>query len=86
MRPNEHGRLWSEEMGLWVGTWEGTFQGITGTWVRFYHTDGTLSLTDAEAHRQVADDEKHRADELAAEVARLRALLEQRGSPPDQLN
>jgi Uma2 family endonuclease len=91
LRPNERGWLWSEELGLWVGTWEGTFQKIMGTWVRFFDTDGILVPTETEAQRQRADNEKHRADEekhraddLAAELARVQALLKEKEISPDQ--
>jgi Uma2 family endonuclease len=89
LKPSERGWLWSEELGAWVGTWEGTFQNITATWVRFFDQSGNLLLTEAEAHRQRANEEKQRAeserqraDELRAEVARLQALL--KGNQPDQ--
>jgi Uma2 family endonuclease len=110
--PNEKGRYWSEELGLWVGTWDGVFQGKQATWLRFYDADGNLVLTEAEAqarradeenhradeekhradeekHRadeekHRADEEKHRADALAAELARLQALLTEKGISPDQ--
>ncbi|OQY43404.1 MAG: hypothetical protein B6247_31735, partial [Candidatus Parabeggiatoa sp. nov. 2] len=28
--PNEQGRIWSEELQLWLGVWEGTVDRTTG--------------------------------------------------------
>ncbi len=65
-------RLWSNKLALFLGLWEGTYEGRTGTWLRVYDRDGRLVPTLAEAERQ-------RAEAAEAEVARLRALVEQRG-------
>ncbi|MCU0494246.1 MAG: Uma2 family endonuclease [Chloroflexaceae bacterium] len=43
--PDEHGRLWSEQLQLWLGSWHGTYQYEEHTWPRFYHPDGTLGST-----------------------------------------
>jgi Uma2 family endonuclease len=82
--PNERGWLWSEELGLWIGTWEGTFQNVSGTWIRFYDSDGNLLPTEAEAQRERADEERQRADKLAAELARVQALLKGKETSTDQ--
>jgi hypothetical protein len=87
--PNGHGRLWCKELGLWLGTWDGPFQGHTTTWLRLYTPEGALVPTAEEAGRKVAEierrradaefqraeAERQRADALEAEVARLRARL-----------
>ncbi len=65
---NSQGRFWSRELRLWVGMWQGEFQRIKGTWLRFYDSQDQLVLTEAEA-------EALRAEAAEAEVARLRALL-----------
>ncbi|MCZ7571740.1 MAG: Uma2 family endonuclease [Ardenticatenaceae bacterium] len=57
LKPNERGWLWSEEMQLWLGTWEGEFQGNTTTWLRFYTPDGELVPTAAEAEAMRAETE-----------------------------
>lgn len=69
LEPNEQGWLWSEETGLWLGTWQGEFQRLTTTWLRFYSADGLLIATRAEA--------------AEAEVARLHALLAKHGISED---
>jgi Uma2 family endonuclease len=75
---DERGWLWSEELGLWLGAWQGLFLGLQHTWLRFYHRDGSLVLLPEEAERQRADAEQQRADtaeaHLRAERQRIQAL------------
>jgi Uma2 family endonuclease len=76
IEPNEHGRLWSEQLGLWLGLWEGSHMGIEASWPRFYDPEGRVVLLKEEA-------EANRAQAAEAEVARLKALLAEKGiSPP----
>lgn len=76
IQPDENGRLWSEELGASVGLWHGiavkAVQKREGDWLRLFRPDGSLVPTEAEAERQ-------RAEAAEAEVARLRALLAERG-------
>jgi Uma2 family endonuclease len=79
LRLNEQGRLWSEELGLELGLWQGRRRDQDGTWVRLFHPDGRLVSSAeeiAEAERRRADTERQRADAAEAELKRLRALLE----------
>jgi Uma2 family endonuclease len=91
LTPNERGWLWSEELGLWVGTWYGSYFNTTGTLLRFYDAQGNLVPTHeelqaqraeaerqrAEAERQRAEAERQRALAAEAELARVKALLAQ---------
>lgn len=84
--PNERGWLWSEELGLWLGAWQGEFQRVKATWLRFYDAKNQLvySLAEAEARHaksetQRAETEARRAEAAEAEVARLRARLAELG-------
>lgn len=72
LEPNERGHLWSEELGLWLGWWEGSYQEKHDHWARFFDGEGNPIPTRAEA-------EARRAEAAEAEVARLRALLAQAG-------
>jgi Uma2 family endonuclease len=95
--PNERGWLWSEELGLWVGTWSGNYQGGEATWLRFYDAESRLVHTASEAEHQRAEAEHRRAeaerqraettavklDAVAAELARLKALLASKGILPE---
>src|SRR5262249_28089908 len=87
---NERGWLWSEELGLWLGTWSGKYQGDRATWLRFYDGEYRLVLTASEAEQQGAAAEHQRADAtatkletVAAELARLKALLASKGILPE---
>lgn len=71
MIPNGQGRFWSQQLGAFLGPWHGVYDGHEADWVRLFRPDGTLVPTGAEAERQ-------RADAAETELARLRALLEER--------
>lgn len=77
LQPNEHGRLWCSQLGLWVGPWVGTFARRQETWVRFYDNDGRVVPTQEEAEQQ-------RADAMQAEVARLQARIAELEGRPNQ--
>ncbi len=80
--PDENGRLWSEQLGASLGFWHGVVDRSKGDWIRLFHPDGSLVPApeeQAEAERQRADAEGQRADAAEAELARLRALLAERG-------
>ena len=77
IEPNERNWLWSEELGLWLGAWEGSYLRVDTEWLRFYTNDEQLVPTLAEAEAQRVETEAQRADNAEAEVERLRALLQQ---------
>ncbi len=67
-------------LGLSVTLWEGTYEGITDTWLRWCEQDGQLIPTGKEGREQEAAraaQEAARAESAEAEVARLRAELAQ---------
>jgi Uma2 family endonuclease len=72
VEPDAAGRLWSQELELWLGRWQGEQTGVEAVWLRFYDAGGQLVPTPAEAERQ-------RAEAAEAEVARLRARLAELG-------
>jgi Uma2 family endonuclease len=90
IQADERGWLWSEELGLWIGRWDGLFLNLHATWARFYHPSGELVLIPeeaerqrAEAERQRAEAERQRADDLAARMSALEAELQRlRGEQP----
>jgi Uma2 family endonuclease len=89
LTPDERGWLWSEELGLWLGAWRGSYLGEEHTWLRFYTQEGALALLPEEAERQRADAaeqraesaeqqaqaEHQRAEELIARLAELETEL-----------
>jgi len=66
-----HGRLWSQELDLWLGPWRGVYLGEKHTWLRFYTNDGALVSLPEEAKRARAETERQRADDLATRLAIL---------------
>lgn len=82
IEPDAHGRMWSQQLGLWLGTWTGQYQGKDGVYLRFFDKAGNLipsaaeqaraAKTRAEAEKRRADQEKERADKAEAELDRLK--------------
>lgn len=93
IEPDERDWLWSEQLELWIGRWHGTYNREETTWLRLYTTEGTLVLTpaeaaqreaeaaqrEAEAAQREAEAERQRAEAAEAELARVKALLAERG-------
>ncbi|CAN1209495.1 Putative restriction endonuclease domain-containing protein [Tumidithrix helvetica PCC 7403] len=73
--PNEKGWLWSETLGFWLGTWEGTVGRDPCIWLRFYDQAGNLVLLPEEAAQLKADEAELKANEaeLKANEAELKA-------------
>lgn len=65
---------WLRTVGLGLMLWEGAFEGVTGTWLRWCDRGGQIILTGAEGREL----ERQRADRLAEQ---LRAM----GINPDEL-
>jgi Uma2 family endonuclease len=75
IEPNDRGWLWSEQLQLWLGTWEGRYLEAQECWLRFYNASGQILPCKAEASDIQAKQEAARADALADEVGRLKAML-----------
>ncbi|MCI0638742.1 MAG: Uma2 family endonuclease [Gemmataceae bacterium] len=69
---NDKGWLWCEQLGLFLGTWEGEYLSSADTWLRFYDVDGALILTQAE-------DQHASAEQSKQELNELKALLHEKG-------
>jgi Uma2 family endonuclease len=84
IKPDGHGRLVCEELGLGVGTWRGKFQGHDDLWLRFYDPNGAVVTLPGERQWLDVETERRRADVAAAEVVRLRQELDalRRTAPP----
>jgi Uma2 family endonuclease len=65
-------------VGLGLRLWEGEYEGMTATWLRWYDEDGRLIPTGAER----ADSESQRADEERLRSERLAAQLRALGVEP----
>lgn len=87
-QPDENGRHWVEAMGLFLGTWQGTKEGRTGYWLRWWDKDGNLLLwatEKIEQEQQRAEQERQRAEQERQEKERLMAYLRSQGIDPDNL-
>ena len=52
IEPEENGRMFSEELDLWLGTWHGTVERKSALWLRLYHADGSLVQRAEEEERR----------------------------------
>jgi len=81
--PNEHGWLWSEELQMWLGEWEGEYEREFSVWLRFYNREGKLAPTCEEAQaalRREAETRVADAESRAAQEAALRRDAETRAA------
>ena len=78
IQPDSRNWLWCKALGLWVGTWEGTIDRETTSWLRFYDSTGALVLLPEEAAKQQAEAETQRAEAETqrAEMETQRAEME----------
>lgn len=65
---DERGWLWSEQLQLWLGVWEGTNRGDPERWLRFFDAQGGVVPSDEEL--------KHREEERVL-VEQERVRIEQ---------
>ncbi|PNK10861.1 hypothetical protein CEP09_17560, partial [Cylindrospermopsis raciborskii S06] len=87
-QPDENGRHWIKSMGLFLGTWQGTKEGRTGYWLRWWDKTGNLlpwALELIEQERQLAEQERQRAEQERQEKERLIAYLRSQGVDPHNL-
>jgi Putative restriction endonuclease len=78
--PDENGRYLIPGLDLFLGVWEGTREGRTGYWLRWWNAEGELLLWPeerAEAESQRAEDERQRADREQQDKELAQTLLEQ---------
>lgn len=85
----ENSSVTIESLGLKLGTWEGSFEGQTGTWLRFYDGDDRLLLTGDEgaaAEQKRADEQQKRADaeRKRADAERKRADEQQEAADAER--
>ncbi len=87
-QPDENGRHWIESMELFLGTWQGTKEGRTGYWLRWWEETGNLlpwALELIEQERQRAEQEHQRAEQERQEKEMLIAYLRSQGIDPNNL-
>lgn len=72
--PEESERYWIPGLELFLGVWEGSHEGRTGYWLRWWNARGELLLWSeerAEVERQRAEVESQRAERLAEQLRQL---------------
>jgi hypothetical protein len=72
--PDALGRYWVPGLDLFLGVWEGTHEGRTGYWLRWWNAQAELLLWSeerAEQERQRAEQERQRAERLAERLRQL---------------
>jgi Uma2 family endonuclease len=79
--PDNQGRLLSQQLGLVLVDWEGTYQEIEAHWLRWATPEGVL----LPIPQEVADQEKQRADQEKQRAERLAERLRSLGVNPDEL-
>lgn len=80
LQPNAQGHLWSQQLGLYLGVYQGL--------VRFFTPDGQLVPTpeeSAEQQAQRAEQERERAEQQAQRAERLAAKLRELNIDPDTI-
>ncbi|WP_009633847.1 Uma2 family endonuclease [Synechocystis sp. PCC 7509] len=80
-QPDENGRHWIAEMGLFLGTWQGTKETRTGYWLRWWDETGNLLLWAVEQIEQ----ERQTAAQERQQKERLIAYLQSQGIDPASL-
>jgi hypothetical protein len=76
---------WLYQVGLGLTLWEGSFEGLTTTWLRWCDQAGNLLPTGAERAEQAqlrADHEQLRAEQAEARADQLAAKLRELGIDP----
>jgi Uma2 family endonuclease len=78
-------RLWISELDLGLGLWEeGTFDGVTRSWIRWCDAAGNWLLTDAEAERAQKEQERAQKEQERAQKEQERAQKEQERAQKEQ--
>ena len=79
--PDPEGRHWINEMGLFLGVWQGEKEGRTGYWLRWWDEAGNLLLWGVEQLEQ----ERQRVEQERQRAERLAAYLRSQGINPDEI-
>ena len=84
--PSPDDRYWIEALDLYLGVWQGDWEGRSGYWLRWWDSAGNLLLWSSEQaaqERQRADLAQQQADQERQRADRLLAQLRAAGLEPD---
>ena len=79
-------RLWLEELGIGLGVWQGEYQGIEATWLRWYEASGNWIPTTEEdlvEERAKVEQERAKVEQEREKVEILKAQLRALGIEPE---
>ena len=85
-QPDSNNRYWIEEVGLFLGVWQGTKAERTGYWLRWWDESGEMLLWGAEMverERQQRDIAQQQAEQERERSERLAAQLRAAGIEPE---
>jgi Uma2 family endonuclease len=71
IQPGDSGRIQSEQLGGWIGRWQGAYQGQPATWLRLF-----------DEHRNPWPTQAERLAQAQAEIGALQARLAERKQAP----
>lgn len=86
--PDENGRHWIENMGLFLGTWQGEKEGRNGYWLRWWDKNGNLlpwGLEQIAKEKEVAEQERQRAERERERAEQERQRAEQEKQEKERL-
>ena len=81
----QEARVWMPELDLGLGLWQGEYQGIERSWLRWYDNRGNWIPTEAEQERQRAQEAESRAQEAESRLETLLERLRESGIEPGAL-
>ncbi|NJK61674.1 MAG: Uma2 family endonuclease [Synechococcaceae cyanobacterium SM2_3_1] len=77
--------VWMADLNLGLGLWQGIFEGVTGSWLRWCDQAGIWFLTDTEKAEQQAEIERLAKEEAQLKAERLAQRLRELGVDPEDL-
>ena len=69
--------VWLEELQIGLGIWQGQFEGVTASWLRWCDPSGNWLLTDTEAERQAREQAQGQLLQAAQNLLATGMKLEQ---------
>jgi Uma2 family endonuclease len=77
--------VWLADLQIGLGLWEGTFEGIHSTWLRWCDENGSWRLTDTEQERLEKEQERSEKEQAQAQVLQAARKLLATGMPVAQV-
>ncbi len=74
---NEQEQLISQVLGLALVRWQGSYKGISTTWIRWAYLDGTLLPTPTEQEQQRAEKAETQVQQIARNLLQTELSIEQ---------